>query len=175
MSVPSPQSADLSSSTIAQDELSLKMDDRPEVQLLVQKLLFLRVNLVSFGENNPNRKSVQEQIKKYETTLASQLDLLPRPTQSTKSSVRQRTFKANELMASELQNSREVRVIIEKLAVLRLNESNYGENHPKWNFIQTEIRELESALSEIIKLDQEAIRRSNSSRPAPDLNTRNPQ
>ena len=165
--LPSPQSADLQNSTIAQDELSLKLDDRPEVQLLIQKVLFLRINLVSFGENHPNRKSVQDQIQKYEATLASQLDLLPRPTSPTKSSIRQRTFKASELMASELQNSKEVRMIVQKLAVLRLNEANFGENHPNWNFIQTEIRELEFALREIIMLDQNANRKSNPIQPSP--------
>ena len=173
--LPSPQPADVPSSTVAQDELSLKLDDRPEVQLLVQKLLFLRINLASFGQNHPNQKSVQEQIQKYEATLALQQDLLVRPTFPNQSSVRQRTLKASELMASKLQNSKEVRTIVQKLVVLRQNEANFGENHPNWNFIQTEIRELEFALREIIMLDQNENRNSNPFQPVPILNSGNPQ
>lgn len=154
--LPSPQSTVTEASTNNQRDLSPEIRNRPEVQSLVQKVLFLRLNLTSFGENHPSRKSIQEQIQKHEEALLELADLSHQP--SIQSTGGQRSSKAIDLLTPDLQNSRDVRVIVQKLAFLRLNEANYGENHPKWNIIQTEIRELEAALSEMVKLDEQASR-----------------
>ena len=154
--LPSPQITVADASTNAHKDLSQEIRNRPEVQSLVQKVLFLRLNLASFGENHPSRKSIQEQIQKHEEALLDLADLShASPIQPTAG---QRSAKAIDLLTPDLQNSRDVRVIVQKLAYLRLNEANYGENHPKWNIIQTEIRELEAALGEMVKLDEQASR-----------------
>ncbi len=148
--LPSPEPNVTGSSTFHGNDI------RPEVQSLVQKILFLKLNLASFGENHPSRKSIQEQIQKQEAALIDLADRSGQPPVPPTSG--QRSPKAIDLMTPDLQNSRDVRVIVQKLAFLRLNEANYGANHPKWNLIQTEIRELEAALSEMIKLEQQASR-----------------
>ncbi len=148
--LPSPQPTVTEASTINGN------DNRPEVQSLIQKILFLKLNGASFGENHPSRKSIQEQIQKHEAALLDLADLSDQP--PVQPTGGQRSSKAIDLMSADLQKSRDVRVIVQKLAFLRLNEANYGENHPKWNLIQTEIRELEAALREMIKLEQQASR-----------------
>lgn len=66
--------------------------------------------------------------------------------------------KSEDTLPKEIRNRVDVQQIIQRLLFLRMYEANYGENHPEWNLIQTEIRELEAALSEMIKLEQQASR-----------------
>ncbi len=148
--LPSPKPTVTEASTINGN------DNRPEVQSLIQKTLFLKLNGASFGENHPSRKSIQEQIQKHEAALLDLADISDQP--SIQPTGGRRSSNAIDLMTLDLQNSRDVRMIVQKLAFLRRNETNYGENHPKWNLIQTEIRELEVALGETIKLEQQANR-----------------
>ncbi len=143
-----------------EDVMPKELRDRPDVQLMIQKLRFMRMNEKYFGENHPNKKSTQEQIRNHEAALLELADLSHQPPiqPPIQPTVGQRTSKAIDLMTPDLQNSRDVRLIVQKLAFLRLNEANFGENHPKWNIIQAEIRELEAALSEMVKLDEQASR-----------------
>ena len=147
-------------STIAENSRNLD-DSSPQVlverkedaQPLVQKMIFSKINAVSFGKNHPSRKSIQEQIRKYENTLNANAEL------------GQQTIEAVDLMVQALQDRKDVRAIVQKLAFLRMYETNFGENHPNWKAIQIEIRQHEVALIEIIKLDLKAKRISKETSP----------
>lgn len=142
-----------------EDSLSQELRKRGDVNLLVRQLLYLRINLTSFRENHPGRKAIQEQIQKRESAL---LATAVNPT------IRKRSTKLDTNMMQELENRKDVQVIVHKLTILRLNEASFSEEHSKMQIIKTEIRRHEAALIEIIELDQTANSRSNPFRSMPD-------
>lgn len=124
--------------------LEEKAEDTLSLDSLEQKWILLKINATSYGANHPNRKSIQEQIQKHENAL------------NAKAKFGHRFIDTGAVQ--ELLERKDVRVIVQKLAFLRMYETNFGENHPNWKAIQTEIREQESALTEIIKLELSANR-----------------
>ena len=118
-----------------------ELDDHEDVLLLLQKTLFLKIKATSFEANHPSLISIQEQIRLHEATLNAKAELGQRPIE--------RVARTKQ----ELQDRKEVREIVQKLTYLRKNESNFGENHPNWKAIQTEIQEHEVALAEVIMLE----------------------
>ena len=151
--LPAPKSTIAENSRNLGDSSPQVLEDREDVQPLAQKMIFLKINAASFGTNHPNRKSVQEQIRKHETALNANAEL------------GQRSVNTDDLTVQALQDRKDVRAIVQKLAMLRMYETNFGENHPNWKAIQTEIRENETALTEIIKLELKAKRNSKETSP----------
>ena len=117
------------------------LEAREEGQPLEQLTIFWKVNAASFGSNHPNLVTIQEQIRKHETALKANHE------------IGQLSIETVELIVQDIQDRRDVRAVVQKLAFLRMYEFNFGENHPSWKAIQTEIREQETALNEIIKLE----------------------
>ena len=146
-----------------EDTLSQELRKREDVNLLVRQLLYLRINLTSFRENHPDRKAIQEQIQKHESAL---LATAVNPT------IRKRSTKVDTTMMQELEDRKDVQVIVHKLTILRLNETSFGDEHSKMQIIKTEIRKHEAALIEFIKLDQTANSRANPFRRVPDNESR---
>ena len=122
-------------------------------------MLYLRINLTTFRENHPERKAIQDQIQKHESAL---LAIAVKPT------IRKRSTKEDTTKMQQLEDRKDVQVIVHKLTILRLNEVSFGEENPKMKTLKTEIRKLEAALREIIKLDHRANSKSNPFRRVPD-------
>ncbi|HUP78007.1 MAG TPA: hypothetical protein VM260_05535, partial [Pirellula sp.] len=147
--LPAPKYAVPENSQNWEDSSSQMLEVREDVeQSLAQKIIFLKISASSFGTDHPKRKSIQEQIRKYESSATANVEL------------GQRSVKVDDLTVQTLQDRKDVRTIVQKLAFLRMYESNFGENHPNWKVIQTEIRDHEAALTEIIKLEHNVKRNS---------------
>lgn len=146
-----------------EDSLSKEIRKREDVNLLVRQLLYLRINLTSFRENHPDRKEIQEQIQKHESALLATAVI---PT------IRKRSTKVETTMMQELEDRKDVQVIVHKLTILRLNEASFSEEPSKMQIIKTEIRKHEAALIEIIKLGQTTPSRDNPFRRVPDNESR---
>ena len=144
-----------------EDRLTQELRNQEDVNLLVLQLLYLRINLTSFRENHPERKAIHEQIQKHETALLAISKAAVKP------ATRKRSAKAGNTMVQQLLDHKDVQVIVHKLTILRLNEENFGGEHPKMKAIKTDIRVKEAALIETIKLDQRANSKSNPFRRAP--------
>lgn len=148
--LPVPKSTIAENSRNLDDSSPQVLDEgKEDVQSLEQKLIFSKINAASFGTNHPNRELIQGQIRKQEFALNSNAE----PVQQTVDPTVQ-----------DLRDRKDVRAVVQKLAFLRMYESNFGENHPNWKAIQTEIREHETALTEIIKLRFTAKRISKTGR-----------
>ena len=146
--LPAPKSAVAENSQNLEGSSPHMLEVREDVQPLAQKMIFLKINASSFGSDHPKRKSIQEQIRKHESAATVNVEL------------GQRSVNADDLTVQTLQDRKDVRTIVQKLAFLRMYETNFGENHPNWKAIQTEIREHEAALIEIIKLEHNVKRNS---------------
>ncbi len=140
-----PKSLETVASIHVEDALPQSLANRVDAQAIVRKLRYLRMNDKNLGENHSSKKSTQEQIRRYEFALQSisELEGLPAPKSVAPEII---SGQANNRTPQELENPREMRLIVQKLAVLKANQANYGENHPNWKIIQNEIREHESAL-----------------------------
>lgn len=127
-----------------EDALPQSLSGRPEVQLIIRKLRFLRMNDKHLGENHPSKKSTGEQIRGHEWALSkiSQQELLPPPSPDSTDESKQTDTRVSQ----ETENPREHRMIVQKLAILKTNQANYGENHPTWKIIQNEIQKHEMVL-----------------------------
>lgn len=161
-SSPHPKSAIEENSIYIEDLLSPELRDREDVQSMVLQLLFLRINKTSFRENHPDRIVIQEQIQKHESAL------LAKNKDAAKPAIRMRSTKADVTMMQELEDRKDVQIIVHKLTILRLNEVSFGEEHLKTKTIKAEIREQEASLIKIIRLNQRTISRSNPFRRAQD-------
>lgn len=133
---------------IVSESWPLELKDHEDVLPVIQKTLFLKIKATSLEATHPSQNSIREQIRKNETVINAKAKLGQRPSDRV------------DRTTQELQDRKEVREIVQKLAYLRRYESNFGENHPNRKTVQTEIQEQEVALAEIIMLDQEAIRTS---------------
>lgn len=136
-----------------EDSLSQELRKREDVNLLVRQLLYLRINLTSFRDNHPDRKTVQEQLQKQESALLAIVGNI---------ASRMRSTKGETSLMRALEDRKEVQVLVHKLTILRLSEATYGEEDSKMKSIKTEIRKHEASLIEIIELDQPATKKSNS-------------
>lgn len=156
------ESAMLRNSMNFEDTLSQEFRDREDVNLIVLQLLFLRINLTSFRENHPGRNAIQEQIQKFESAILA-LEKL-----AAGSAIHKRLTKPGVSILQGLEDRKDVQVIVHKLSILRLNEENFGDEHPKMETMKREIREHEAALVEIIRSAQGANSKSNPFRGSPD-------
>ncbi len=147
-----------------EDILSQELRNREDVNLLVLQLLYLRINLTSFRENHPDRNAIQDQLQRSESALLAITKSEAKPT------VRKRSTKSDVTVMQALEERKDLQVLLHKLTILRLNEENFGEEHPKMKTIKAEIREHEAALVEIIKLDQRANTKANPFRRRPVVN-----
>lgn len=144
-----------------EDSLSQELRDQDDVILIVMELLFLRINATSFRENHPGKKAIHEQIQKYESALLAMDKVSARP------AIQKRFAKTSATMMEALEDRKDVQVILHKLNILRLNEENFGEEHPKMESLKKEIRELETALTEIIRSDRRVNSKANPFRSLP--------
>ncbi len=138
-----------------EDSLSQELRDREDVNLFVMELLFLRINATSFRENHPGQKAIQEQIQNLESGVLATDKVFARP------AIQKRFTKTGVTMMQALEDRKDVQVILHKLNILRLNEENFGEEHPKMESLKTEIRGLEAALVEIIRSDRRVNSKAN--------------
>jgi len=58
-----------------EDSLPKDFLKRRDVQAIVQKLKFLRINYVNYGEQHPRWRAIRDQIQEHENALQSMLDL----------------------------------------------------------------------------------------------------
>ncbi len=156
-----------SNSVKIEDSLPLEFRNRDEVQSILQKLKFLRMSSEYFGEKHPARNSIQSQIQEHETALHSMLELDTK-TASPKSSPN-KSNKIEGSLTKEFLDRDDVQSILQKLSFLRINEANYGENHPRRKEVRAAIQEHESALRAILELDPGS---SKSSSASPDLSSK---
>jgi len=146
----SSKSTVMERSVHVEDTLSQSLASRSNVQAIMGKLRFLRSNNRNLGENHPSKMSTQEQIRRYEFALnkISEEDRLPSP----KPDKTGNSNDSEKIAHQEPVDPREVRIINQKLAILRNNLANYGENHRNWITIQNEIREHEDTLATLADL-----------------------
>ena len=142
--------ANIDGNTYLENALPSEFAAREEVQPIIRKLKYLRMNSKYLGENHPSKKSTEEQIRRHEFALNKMLG--DTNSSSPKSSDADRIESNQPVAPQDLENPREVRVLVQKLEVLKKNQANYGENHPNWRIIQAEIREHESKLGEFSPL-----------------------
>ena len=133
-----------------EDSLPQELRNLSDVELIVQKLRFLRLNDSYFGEKHPNKKSTQAQISECESALTRIIELNSMP--SPQSALTESSMNIEDSLPQELRNRPDVELIIQKLSFLRMNESNFGEKHPRKKSTQLQIREHELALNSIIEL-----------------------
>ncbi|MFY8202199.1 MAG: hypothetical protein ACOVLE_16100, partial [Pirellula staleyi] len=138
----------------AEDALPQELRNRSDVELLVQKLRFLRRTDSSMGEKHPSKKSTQAKISDCEAELKSIVELNSLP--SSPSGVSKSSRNIEDSLPKELFDRPEVELIRQKLLFLRKNDSNFGENHPSKKSTQLQIRENEIALNDI--LEQELLK-----------------
>jgi len=138
-----------------ENALPPEIRDREDVQVIVQKLKFLRASQENFGENHPSWNSIRAQIQEHETALQSMLKLDRQPPAPDASSIR-----VEDALPKELLDRLDVQIIREKLKFLRINATNYGENHPKRKTVEAAIIENEFALRNLLELNR------NSNKPA---------
>ena len=141
-----------------EDSIPQEFRTRSDVQVLIQKLRLLRVNDSSLGEKHPKKKSTQAKISKCEAELKSILELKSQPSAQTAAS--KSSIHIEDSLPKELLNRTDVEPIVQKLLFLRMNDANFGENHPKKQSTQLQIRENELALIKIVEKESPQTQKS---------------
>jgi|GEM_PF-1917704 len=143
-SSPSPQSAVSKSSINIEDSLPQELLNRTDVEPIVQKLLFLRINDANFGEKHPKKESTRLQIHENELAL---LNIIERESPHIqKSVIAANSNNIEDSLSQELRKREDVNLLVWQLLFLRINLTSFRENHPDRSAIQEQIEKQESAL-----------------------------
>lgn len=143
-SQPSSQSAVSKSSINIEDYLPQELLNRRDVESIVQKLLFLRMNDANYGEKHPKKQSTQLQIREYELALTNIIEReFPN---SQKSAVAANSLNIEDSLSQELRKREDVNLLVWQLLFLRINLTSFREDHPDRKAIQEQIQKQESAL-----------------------------
>jgi len=118
--------------------------NRTDVEPIVQKLLFLRMNDANFGEKHPKKESTQLQIRENELAL---LNIIEREfPHSQKSAIEANSLNIEDSLSQELRKREDVNLLVWQLLFLRINLTSFRENHSDRKAIQEQIQKQESAL-----------------------------
>ncbi len=146
-SQPSSQSAVAESSINIEDSLPKELLNRTDVEPIIQKLLFLRMNDANFGEKHPKKDSIQLQIRENELALLNIIESeFPH---SQKSAIGANSLNIEDSLSQELRKREDVNSLVCQLLFLRINLTSFRENHPDRKATQEQIQKQESALRAI--------------------------
>ncbi|MCY2980432.1 MAG: hypothetical protein NTU79_17335 [Planctomycetota bacterium] len=143
-SQPSPQSAVSKSSINIEDSLPQELLNRTDIEPIIQKLLFLRMNDANFGEKHPKKQSTQLQIRENELALINIIEHESPHIQ--KSVIAANSNNIEDSLSQELRKREDVNLLVCQLLFLRINLTSFRENHPDRKEIQEQIQKQESAL-----------------------------
>jgi hypothetical protein len=141
---PSPQTAVWTSSINIEDSLPQEFLNRTDVDPIIQKLLFLRMNDANFGEKHPKKESTQLQIRENELALIKIIENESPHTQ--KSDIAANSMNIEDSLSQELRKREDVNLLVCQLLFLRINLTSFRENHLDRKVIQEQIQKQESAL-----------------------------
>ena len=139
-----PQSAVSKSSINMEEYLPQELLNRADVESIVQKLLFLRMNDANFGEKHPKKQSTQLQIRENELAL---LDIIEQEFPHSQQPVNAaNSMNIEDSLSQELRKREDVNLLVWQLLFLRINLTSFREDHPDRMAIQAQIQKQESAL-----------------------------
>lgn len=134
----------------AEERMPKDLRNQMEVELILEKLRFLRDNESKLGENHLKKKSVQVQIREHEAELEL---MVANSKMKSDADAKQSSIKAEDTLPKEMLKRMDVQLIVERLRFMRMNESYFGENHPSKRSIREQIRKQEVALATAVKGD----------------------